>query len=182
MYVKKKKLESPAKIRRRLFKLWSEKVRERDNNSCIFCGIKVGTINENDKKIRIEAHHLLSRSIHNSPLKFDIRNGISLDSLHHKFSPEESFHKAPIIMLDWYKNKYPENHKFIIDNYKIRIDIDNRVVLYEIERCLNNNELLDFNKLKEIESNNPRKIIKENIVNTMIDAKIETKKEDNGLF
>jgi len=99
---KKKKLDSPAKIHRRLFKLWSEKVRAKVGNKCEFCGKTKGDIQESGKPVtKIDAHHLITRQIKDNPLKFDIRNGVGADPTHHKFG-SLSFHKNPVITIAWF--------------------------------------------------------------------------------
>ena len=124
---KKKKAEHLPKIRRRLFQLWSEAVRERDGHKCTYCGIKRGTLNDNGKKTKCDAHHFLERNVKGSPLKFDIRNGITLCPKHHKFSGMFSAHKAPINFYEWVRNEHPIHHRFVLDNSELRIDLDNRL-------------------------------------------------------
>lgn len=151
---KKIKLQSLPRIHRRLFKLWSEKVRNRAGNACEYCGKKVGEI------IKVDAHHIQSRKIKNNPLKWDIRNAVSVCPLHHKFSCNESFHKAPVITINWLIKNHPERFNHIIEHYNDEVDLDNREVLKEIESCLNEDRPIDIAKLKEIAKQFPR-IVKE---------------------
>ena len=134
---KKRKKETIAKINRRLFKKWSEAVRARDNFTCQYCGIKRGDL-LNNKTAKIDAHHILPRAIKDNPLKFDIQNGISLCPKHHKFSTSESFHKNPLIMLEWFKSKYPVRYNYLLANYDARVDLNNKDILYNIEYDLSN--------------------------------------------
>ena len=154
---KKKKLESIPKINRRLFKLWSEKVRSRANNSCEYCGKRVGELSIDGKPlIKVDSHHLQSRKIKDNPLKFDILNAVSVCPLHHKFSCNESFHRSPIITINWLIKNHPERFNHVLEHFNDTVDLQNRDVLKEIEKCLNEGKSLDLNKLKEIESKYPR--------------------------
>jgi len=158
MKSRKKKLESLPKIHRRLFKLWSEKARTNCNNTCEFCGRKVGDIGEDGKKLsKVDAHHLQSRKIRNNPLKWDLRNAVVACPLHHKFSCNSSFHRGPVVTINWLMKNRPEKFNYILEHYNDEVDLDNRDILKEIERCLESNEPINVEKLKEIEKNNPRK-------------------------
>lgn len=157
--VKIKKLESIPKINRRLFKLWSEQVRKRSNNCCEYCNKKVGETDQEGKTLKkIDAHHLQSRKVKDNPLKFDIFNAVAVCPLHHKFSCNESFHRAPVVTINWLIKKFPERFEHVLMHYNDTVDLQNREVLKEIEKCLNEGQKLDINKLKEIERNNPRQI------------------------
>jgi hypothetical protein len=154
---KKKKIDSLPKIHRRLFKLWSEKVRARANFLCEYCGKGKGEIQESGKPItKLDAHHLITRQIKDNPLKFDIRNGVAADPTHHKFG-SLSFHKNPVITIAWLIKTRPDDFKYITEHFSDKVDIDNRLILQEIERCLNNDEFINIEKLKEIEEKYPRK-------------------------
>lgn len=141
--VKKIKLQSKARIRRRLFKKWSEKVRERDGHECIKC--HMGKTDPGYTKL--DAHHYLQRNIKDSPLKFDIRDGGTLCPSCHKFNGEHSAHKSPIVFYDWLRQARPDDYKFVLGNAKIRVDLDNREILAEIEARLDAGEGLDLTKL-----------------------------------
>jgi len=153
---KKKKLESLPKIKRRLFRLWSEAVRQSADFSCEVCGIKRGEMTDKGSPTKIDAHHLVSRHIKDSPLKFDIRNGISVDPAHHKFLPEKSFHKAGLVMAEWLRLNMPDRYQFVLENIDRRVDLDNRHVLAKIEEKLKACEPLDFDELDRIAEENPR--------------------------
>lgn len=172
---KRKKQETIGKIHRRLFKKWSLIVRGSADHSCEYCGIKKGDINKNGnnkngKPTKIDAHHLVSRNIKDTPLKFDKRNGIAVDPICHKFG-EGSFHKAPVPTMEWFRHNRAEDHQFILENFHVKVDLDNRKVLAEIERCLDNDELLDYDRLKAIEAEFPRpsRKIKIEIEGTLFD-------------
>jgi hypothetical protein len=132
-------------------KLWSQKVKEKDGFACIYCGAKVGDINKNNKKIKCDSHHLLSRDIKNSPLKFDIRNSALLCPEHHKFSGIFSAHRSPINFYEWFRASRPEQYKFVLENTNVRVDLENLEVLNYIEECLLTNKLIDIAALVEID-------------------------------
>ena len=159
---KKKKLDSLPKIRRRILKLWSLAVRERDGFCCTYCGIKSGSVNINnpESKVKCDAHHLLQKEIKDCILKYEIKNGETLCSSDHKFNGEHSAHKSPIVFYEWFRHKYPDRYEFILQNSGFRIDLDNRAILSEIEQRLLKKESLDLSRLKEIEQSNPRKEVK----------------------
>lgn len=152
---KKKKLDSIPKINRRLFKLWSEAVKERAGGKCEFCGHKTKEDNGHGLINKLDSHHLISRKIKDSPFKFDIRNGVLADPFHHKFGIP-SFHKDPITTITWFIKNRPDDYKFLLENCTFSVDLENRKVLEEIEKCLVVKEPLDFHKLKEIEQQFPR--------------------------
>jgi len=154
---KKVKLDSIPKINRRLFKLWSEAVKDRANNKCEFCGVAKGEDNGHGLVNKLDSHHLLSRKIKNCPLKFDVRNGVLADPFHHKFGIP-SFHRDPVTTITWLIKNRPENHKFVLENSLVTVDLDNRSVLAEIEKRLKAKEPLDIDKLKEIEKQFPREM------------------------
>lgn len=154
---KTKKLSSIPKINRKLFKLWSIAVRTIAGNQCAYCGIKSGDMNQNNKPTKIDAHHLISRNIHDCPLKFDIMNGIALCPFCHKFGIP-SFHRDPITTITWLQQNQPEKYKYVLENSSIRIDLANRDVLTQIETFLSNNEPLDIPLLLKIQEENPRKV------------------------
>ena len=129
-----------SKLKRALMKLWSEKVKGRDNYSCVYCG----------KKEMVNAHHYLSRDIRNSPLKFDTRNGIALCPEHHKFSGIFSSHRSPINFYEWLRKIRPEHYQFVLDNTDARVDLDDEKILLEIKECLEKGTNLDIPKLTVI--------------------------------
>jgi hypothetical protein len=149
---KPKKLNLPS-LKRKLFSIWSEKVRTRANFQCEYCGKKAG----DDKCNKVDAHHLQSRKIKSNPLKFDIMNGICLCPLHHKFSCNESFHNAPVVTMNWLLKNIPERFNYVLDHYNDEVDLDNPKVVLEIQYCLENNLPLNIENLKKIAKEFPRK-------------------------
>ncbi len=95
--------ENPASAywRRRADKAWSLAVRARAGNACEICGAK-----EN-----IQAHHLLDRSY--SPTRHELRNGIALCALHHKYSRFQSAHRGGLLFHSWFKATRPDD-EFIL--------------------------------------------------------------------
>ena len=84
---KTKKITKQKKIsifKRKILSTWSLAVRERDKHKCIYCNAEHKSLNKNGKTIILNAHHLLSKDIKNSPLKYDIRNGVTLCPEHQK--------------------------------------------------------------------------------------------------
>lgn len=179
---KKKKLDPIPKINRRLFKLWSEAVRSRNEFKCEYCKKGRGDIGHGGNPInKIDAHHFMNRDITDCPLKFDIRNGIGLCPYHHKFSPDESFHMNPVITMEWLQKNRPDSYKFVLENYKIRVNLHDREILEEIEERLKNKEPLDLDKLISIDIRNKelkRKKEEENNV-TLFDKVAEPNRDES---
>ena len=65
------KKESLKKLKDKLDKLWSEKVRKRDNK-CILCG------KYQDEPKSLQAHHWILTRNQSSKYRWDLRNGVSL--------------------------------------------------------------------------------------------------------
>ena len=110
----------------------------RSNNSCEYCGKKVGEIK------KVDAHHLQSRRIKNNPLKYDIMNGISLCPLHHKFSTKESFHNSPIVTITWLIKNMPNRYNYVLEHYNDNV-ILNKGILLDIENKLK----IEYDKYKK---------------------------------
>ena len=142
------KMKSVAVIRRRLLLLWSQAVRSRTGYTCEVCGLKRGDMVDG-KAIKLDAHHILSKLIKNSPLKYDIRNGVCLCSAHHKFG-WDSFHKNPLRTIRWLQTNRPLDYQYILDNDALRVNLDHREVLGEIEARLREGKSLDLLKLSKI--------------------------------
>jgi hypothetical protein len=129
---KRKKLENKAKIRRRLLRMWSEKVRLAHGNKCAFCGMPNETIIAGTKQ-KLDAHHIESKL--NPSLRFDIMNGIALDVWHHKFG-KDSFHRSAISTMDWLLKNRPKQHEYILAHRNDVLDLDDRETLARIEQRL----------------------------------------------
>jgi hypothetical protein len=75
---------------------WSTDIRTRDDWSCVICGTQFHT----------NAHHIIPRE--NKQYKFDLDNGITLCTKHHKFSRIISAHNNPMAFFLWLqKYRYP---------------------------------------------------------------------------
>lgn len=160
---KKAKVKNISTIRNRLFKLWSEAVRERAGNACEYCGIKKGEIHINKKGeaivTKIDAHHFQSRDIKDSPLKFDIYNGVAACPTCHKWGAD-SFHRCGPTTMHWLLTNSPERYYYVIENHNERVDLENRHVLEEIEEQIKTLEHLDIEKIKAVEAEFPRVVKK----------------------
>jgi hypothetical protein len=117
------------KLKKELMALWTQKVKERAGYRCEYCGVEDKEIKENGKPVVLNAHHLVSRSVRNSALKFNIDNGICLCTDHHKFNSDHSFHKNPVQTIDWLIEAFPERFNVCIDTFEERIDLDDIEVL-----------------------------------------------------
>jgi hypothetical protein len=148
--IKKKKLPSIPKINRKLFRIWSEKIHERADSKCEYCGLKVGENGKNGKPInKLDSHHLISRIKKNSFLKWDINNGICLCPSCHKFG-EDSFHKSPVTTIYWFMKNHPDRLEYIMGNFDVKVDLNSREVLASIENSLVNNIPIDIELLKSL--------------------------------
>jgi len=179
--VKKKKLDSIPKINRRLFKLWSLAVRERAGHKCELCGVAKGHIYTNDKgkeiKVKIDAHHLLSRDIKDCPLKFDVMNSVAVCPTHHKWGVP-SFHRDPVYTISWLQKHHPDRYEYVLKYERaFTVDLKNRKVLEEIESRLKDNLHLDFAKLKEVEAMYPR-VVKKRVTKPEIKGSLFDEDED----
>ena len=135
---KRKRLTSIPVIHRRLYRLVSKICRERVDFCCEVCGMKKGD-DYNGKPQRVECHHLFSRNIKDSPLKWDLNNLICLCTLHHK-TGDHSAHKNPIWFAEWLRTNKPEQYQYILDHCEDRINLKDRNVLAKIEKELNVNK------------------------------------------
>ena len=141
---KPKKLTSIPVLNRRLFKLASIVCRERAGFKCEICGMKKGDLYK-CKPQRVEAHHVMSRSNKNSPLKWDIRNLICLCTLHHK-TYKFSAHRHAIWFAEQFKKIRPDDYDWILEHSNDEVDLNDRTVLEIVEKCLKNNLPLDLEK------------------------------------
>ena len=134
MKTKKVKLKSLPAIKRRIFKLVSLICRERAGNICECCHQPKGYL-LNGKPQRMECHHIFSRSIKNSPMKFDLNNLICLCTSCHK-TGSVSAHKNPVVFAEFLRVNKPNQYQYILDHYLDTIDLEDRVVLEKIEADL----------------------------------------------
>ena len=140
----RKKLTSIPVINRRLFRLASLVCRENANDTCEICGTKKGDLYKGtNKSQRVEAHHVMSRSNKNSPLKFDIRNLVCLCTNCHKFS-RKSAHKHGLWFAKWFFKNRSKDADFILENDEIEVNLQDRSNLSYIENCLKHKEFMDY--------------------------------------
>lgn len=132
--IKKQKLENKAKIRRRLFKLWSHKVMLANGDKCAVTGTINGAINADGKASILDAHHIECKEC-NPSLRFDFLNGIALNKSSHKFG-RDSFHKAPLWAAEWLRTHRPGQYAYVLAHRNDKIDLEDREVLYAIEAKL----------------------------------------------
>ena len=90
-------------------KSWATAVKDRDNWTCIVCGLMQGD-SYNDwkgrpKTAQMNAHHLLPRERHDT--KYDLLNGVTLCVKHHLFNREISAHNNPIAFTFWLLENKP---------------------------------------------------------------------------
>ena len=95
--------------RQKKLKEWSKLVRQRDGNMCQICGsIKF-----------LNAHHIFPKEAKMYKyLMFDLDNGITLCSNHHKFSYEMSPHKNPLLFVVWFINNRTKQFMKLMDKLK----------------------------------------------------------------
>ena len=86
-------------------KEWSRLIRYRDNWRCVICG----------SEYKPNAHHLIPREF--KVFKYDLDNGITLCTKHHKFCRLVSAHNAPLAFFMWLERYKP----FLLDVLKTRL-------------------------------------------------------------
>ncbi|MFA5313344.1 MAG: HNH endonuclease [Methanomassiliicoccales archaeon] len=151
---KKKKLEKTSKIRRRLMRLWSEKVLSACGRRCAVCGLKTGDIVDG-KTQKTDAHHIEDRRNH--ALKFDVLNGICLCVWHHKYS-RNAAHQSIVFFSDWLTKIRPKQFLYVFEHRNDEINLDDREVLCAIEKKLQEpitpeeSEILNLKDLDNLEN------------------------------
>ena len=108
--MKKPKKPNVPKMKRKAFKLWSEKVRNAYNNKCAICG----------SEKMINAHHIESRK--SASLRFSVEQGVALCPLHHKFDSKNSAHNGAIWFYQWLLKNRPLTIEFILSHRDDPID------------------------------------------------------------
>jgi len=131
---KKVRLENKAKIRRRLLRLWKEKVRWGWKNQCGVCGRKDKELLPNGKLAILNCHHIESER--NQVTRYDPVNGILLCPSHHKFG-KESFHRSAVWSMAWLKKFHPWILSLVERKRMMAApDLNDREVLARIEEAL----------------------------------------------
>lgn len=150
----KKKLVPKPRLRRKLLTLWSEKCRSTVDYTCIICGAKQARNGEEIDGIKIvkkvDAHHIVGKEIHNSFFRFHLTNAACLCPSCHKFG-NNSAHRNAVFFINFIQTNYPDRFAYLLKYNDIRIDLDNREVLAEIESKLKEGLPLDLDAIREIE-------------------------------
>jgi hypothetical protein len=76
--------------------------------------------------------------------------------------------------MNWLIKTHPDQFNYIIEHFNDKVDLENRLILKEIERCLNADEFLNIDRLREIEKNNPRNTIDAKPKGTLFDKESES--------
>ena len=84
---------------RKLDRMWSLKIRERDQNKCQVCGMEGNN-----------PHHIVGRR--NRTLRWDLNNGITLCPGCHTFRTK-SAHQDPLWFADWFRSNHPSRYRLI---------------------------------------------------------------------
>ena len=123
--VKRKKLESKARIRRRLMKLWTACVHAEFGEKCAVCG----------SDYLPNAHHIESRIMFKG-LRYDPMNGVLLCPTHHKFG-KNSAHMAGCWFAAWLAEHLPDRYEYVLQHHDDPDpDLNDREVLAAIEASL----------------------------------------------
>lgn len=80
-------------------RLWSERIRERNNGKCEVCG-----------RPATNPHHIIGRK--NLALRHDLRNGCLLCYQCHVGS-KVSAHNDPLWFMDWVERERPTDYKYL---------------------------------------------------------------------
>jgi hypothetical protein len=144
---KKTKLDSKVKIRKRLMALWSLKCRESKNFTCIVCGqhkIREGETEDSPGVIKkVDAHHIISRDIKNSFLRYHLTNAACVCPQCHKFG-NYAAHRNPVFFTQYLMENMPETWQYLLDHQDYRIDLNDRDILAEIESKLKEGKPLEI--------------------------------------
>lgn len=97
-------METKTKVRNRLDKLWSLKIRSK--GYCEVCGKSDGLLN---------AHHAYGRK--NLSTRWDLRNGVCLCATHHTMG-NQSAHNNPIWFIKWMEENRREDYDYLVEKMK----------------------------------------------------------------
>lgn len=126
---KRVKLQSLARIRRRLARLWAVKVRLLWGDQCAVHGEK-----EKGDKFKLDTHHLENRSTC-AALRYNAINGILLCSSSHKWG-RNSAHRGCIWFAAWLRKHHRPLWRYVLRHRKDFINLNDRQVLAELEAKL----------------------------------------------
>ena len=99
--------------------------------------------NKTGKPQRVEAHHIMSRSNKDCPLKFDLRNLVCLCTEHHK-TGKYSAHKHGVWFAKELIKIRPKDVAWILQHSDDYVNLKDRSVLKYIEDCLRRRKELNF--------------------------------------
>lgn len=132
---KKKKLESLPRKRRRLMRMWTEKVHSLQEGRCAVCGKVHGAVDPaTGKPSYMNAHHIEPRATC-AALRYDPMNGILLCPSCHKFG-RNSAHKGSIWFITWLYNNRREQYDYVMQHRDDVVNINDREYLDSIEKSL----------------------------------------------
>lgn len=106
---------------KKLDKKWREKINERDNGRCVYCG---GDGNN--------AHHIVGRR--NRSTRWLLDNGILLCYRDHTFG-QGSFHQDPQETMKWFENKYPDRYESILKRKNLILKQTYEEVMGELDNA-----------------------------------------------
>lgn len=133
---KKQKLESLPKKRRRLMRMWTDKVHNMQHEVCAICGKAHGSIDpKTGKPSYLNAHHIEPRATC-AALRYDPMNGILLCPSCHKFG-RNSAHKGSIWFITWLQNHRKGQYDYVMSHRDNVVNINDRTYLDTVEASLN---------------------------------------------
>lgn len=148
---KRKKLESLPKKRRRLMRLWTEKVHDMQGHKCAVCGKRHGAIDEDTGKASfMNAHHIEPRATC-AALRYDPLNGILLCPSCHKFG-RNSAHKGAIWFVTWLYRHRRLQYDYVMCHRDDTVNINDRAYLDSVEAILKADP--DENALETVRTHN----------------------------
>jgi hypothetical protein len=128
------------RLKNKLLKLWSLKVKERAGFKCEVDGCSTGNA--------LNSHHI-ENFLTSKELRYDIHNGVCLCQNHHKFS-EASFHRSFIFGYNLMLQKHPEDLQYLL-NFK---PTGEELTVEVLERKIKEMEALKFTEqLKPVVQN-----------------------------
>lgn len=131
----KPRLEPLPRKRRRLMKLWTEKVHELHDGRCAVCGKKHGFVDPaTGKPSYMNAHHIEPRATC-AALRYDPMNGILLCPSCHKFG-RNSAHKGSIWFITWLIANRKDQYDYIMAHRDDVVNINDRAYLDKVEELL----------------------------------------------
>lgn len=132
---KRIRLEPLAKIRRRLMRLWTERVHRDQDGLCAVCEKRHGEVDpKTGKPTFMNAHHIEPRATC-ARLRYDPMNGILLCPSHHKFG-RDSAHKGTVWFADWLQKNRPQQYAYILAHRNENVNVNDRAYLAQVEAML----------------------------------------------